>query len=58
MTKYQRRFFSFRSAKRTIEIDEEALPYLDAIIIGWIVVSRDIALERILGSGGGVLPVG
>lgn len=51
MAKYQRKPFSFRPAKRTLEVEEEALPYLDAIIIGWIVVSRDIEVDRAAGSG-------
>jgi len=57
MAKYHRRLFSFPPAKPTIEIDEDALPHLDAIIIGWIVVSRDIELDRVSGNDG-VFPVG
>lgn len=57
MAKYQRNLFRFRSAKPTIKIDEEALQYLDTIIIEWIVVSRDIELDRVSGSVS-VFPVG
>lgn len=38
--KYRRN--TFRAAKSTIEVADEALPYLDLIVVGWIVVCRDI----------------
>lgn len=46
MAKHRHRRNLFR-AKSTLEVAEEALPYLDKVVISWIVVRRDSEIESV-----------